>query len=376
MSAGYTPALYADVAGLLTGDAPEPPRPTIGRRSDGSGLLYAGAVNVMFGPPESGKTLAASCIAADELFQGHSVLVLDLDHNGARATIARLRTLGVQVETLSDPARFRYAAPEDSDTLLRVIGEARVWVPGFVLLDSVGELLPMFGANSNDADDFTRVNRLTMAAMASHGAAVVAIDHEAKGAESRGYGSSGTAAKKRAVDGVMLRVAVREPFAPGRGGKAALSIAKDRHGGLRATSPAGEREPLAAVFQLIQSGEALDWRFWAASGDTADGESRDDPQTAADLMVLQSLDPVPTSVRDAREQLKARGYRWSNDRLAAAMRELRAASVPRSAGTVRNEERTECSAFPTPYRGEQEHVPDLPQIPTLDLNEFAQETAL
>lgn len=348
MVAGYTAKLYADVAALLADDAPEPPRPTIGVRSDGEGLLYAGSVNVIFGPPESGKTLAASCIIADALFLGQRALMIDLDHNGAPATIARLQSFGIKADVLTDPSRFRFAAPEDRDTLLHIVSEARTWQPTVVLLDSIGELLPMFGANSNDADDFTNVNRQTLAQLARHGAAVVAIDHEAKGTESRGYGSSGTAAKKRAVDGVMLRATVREPFTPGHGGKSALSIAKDRHGGLRAVSPTGEREPLAAVFQLLP-GEATTWKFWAPA---TTGEPATDPQTAADLSVMLSLDPRPTSFRQASELLKKSGRKWRNERIAAAMRAMKGGDVPRSPGTPGNREQA-LFPVPHPYRGEQ-----------------------
>lgn len=299
---GFTPDLYANVALLFADGVPEPPRPSVGNRTDGEGLIYSEAVNVIFGPPESGKTLAASCIAADTLFTGSSVLIVDIDHNGAPATVTRLRSLGIDIDTLSDPARFRYADPEDSEAMLAIVAEASLWKPELVVLDSIGELMPMFGANSNDADDYTRVNRATLSALAKTGAAVLAIDHEAKSTDSRNYGSSGTAAKKRAIDGAMLRFAVKEPFAPGRGGKASLVIAKDRHGGLRSVSPTGEREPLAAVFQLIQNGTALDWKFWAPSN--TDTGSNTPPKVEADALELDALNPPPTSVRDVQTRKK------------------------------------------------------------------------
>ena len=44
---------------------------------------------------------------------------------------------------------------------------------------------------------------------------------------------SSTAAKRRAVGGVSIRVTIKEQFAPGRVGSAYLALNKDRHGGLR-----------------------------------------------------------------------------------------------------------------------------------------------
>ncbi|WP_454115477.1 AAA family ATPase [Microbacterium lacticum] len=307
--------LYLDIAQLLAGPV-EAPSPTIGTRSDGAGLLYAGAVNVLFGPPESGKTLVASSIAADIIHDGGSALVIDTDHNGPHATIARFLAFGLSPEILTDPARFRYAAPEDSAHAIALAADIITWAPTVVILDSIGELLPMFGANSNDADDFTRVNRIAIQAFTRAGSAVIAIDHEAKSKDSREYGSSGTAAKKRAVDGAMIRVALRDPFTPGRGGKSALTIAKDRHGGLRATSPTGDREPLAAIFQLRDRNGALDGKLWAPEGATLAAVS---PKTQADAADLDTLTPPPTSTRDVATRM-----RWSSRRATPAFAHWRA----------------------------------------------------
>jgi hypothetical protein len=312
---GYTPGLYANVSALLGEGVPESPVPTIGRRSDGLGLVYVNAVNVIFGSPEAGKTLAGSAIAADTIFSGGSVLLIDIDHNGAPATIARLRSFGVSQEALSDPARFRYAAPEDNTEVLAIVAEAAFWKPGVVLLDSIGELLPMFGANSNDSDDYTRVHRLVLTRLANTGAAVIAIDHEAKNVDSKRFGTSGTAAKKRAIDGVMLRASLVQAFAPGTGGKSRLTIVKDRHGGLRAASPKGDNEPLAATFELM-AGSASNWKFWAPR----ESDSSLASTQSNDVIILQNLTPPPTSIRDVKERCA-----WGQDRSRAALDAFRLA---------------------------------------------------
>ncbi|MCU1597092.1 MAG: hypothetical protein JWQ47_831, partial [Glaciihabitans sp.] len=297
MSSTPIPAEYVDVEQLLAGGMLEAPAPTIGMRSDGHQLIYAAAVNIILGPAENGKTLAASAIAADTLFAGDSVLMIDLDYNGANATITRMRQFGVSAEVLSNPTRFRLAMPDTAEAMNAIVTDAATWQPTLTIVDSMGELLPMYGANSNDADDYTRVHRSTLAAIASTGSAVLAIDHEAKGVDSRNFGATGTAAKKRAVDGVMLRCALIEPFIPGRGGKASLAILKDRHGNLRSACPTDQREPLAAVFQLITIGNATDWKFHAPT---------DQPHSAtlADTDKLAELSPPPASVRDIKARMK------------------------------------------------------------------------
>src|SRR5690606_10139756 len=105
--------LYIDAAALLDGDLQQP-MPGVGSRRHGDGwqLLYENAVNVLVGDPEAGKSLLATAMVIDALYDGLNALWIDLDHNGAAATIARLRRFGLRDEILTDPARFRLAIPE------------------------------------------------------------------------------------------------------------------------------------------------------------------------------------------------------------------------------------------------------------------------
>lgn len=333
--------LFIDVkaafAGYLTA-----PTPSMGARSDGVCLFYRDAVNIVFGDPETGKTLLTRHVAAADLQNGGRVLWLDLDHNGAAATLSGLEHAGADRAALVDRSRFKLALPEDQEAFSLVVADALTWLPTLVVVDSVGEMLPLYGVSSNDADEFTRVNRLTLAALASTGAAVVAIDHTAKNADSRQYGSTGTAAKKRSVSGSMLRVTLIEPFSPGKGGRALLKVVKDRHGGLRAASPIGDREPTAAVFSLDRFGHGT---LLAPKGD--------DINLDTDVEELNTLVPPPTSVRD----VKARMH-WASERACAALATWR--EVPRSRGT-RGEQGTtdQGGVFPVPHpnRGERGNAP-------------------
>jgi hypothetical protein len=311
----YTPELYANIPEILAGQF-EAPQPTIGNRADGERLFYPGAINALVGAPESGKTLIALCVFADVLlYTPHGVLVVDIDHNGAAAIVAKFRYLGVSEATLKDPSRFRYAAPESKEELLAVVQETQLWKPAAVLVDSVGEVLPMFGASSNDADDYTAVFRQVFSPLAKSGAAVIQIDHEPKSDTAAGYGATGTMAKKRAIDGALYRVKVKQPFAPGSGGKAYLSILKDRHGAVRATSQGGvsTREPIAATFHL-KAGEAAHWVFYPPT----DGDNLAESKLAQDVETLKALTPPPHSVQDVKDRCT-----WGTERARRALRDYR-----------------------------------------------------
>ncbi|MDF2712651.1 MAG: recombinase RecA [Nonomuraea muscovyensis] len=288
-----TDGLFVDVGAMLDGDL-ETPAPSIGMRTDGAHLFYAGASNVLLGDPESGKSLLARSVAADVLFAGGSVLWIDLDHNGAPAILAGFRAWGISEAVLRDRSRFMLAVADDREQVSRIVAYAtrEATVPTLAVVDSIGELLSLYGANPNADEEYTPVNRAVMAALAKAGACVVSIDHLAKGHDSRSYGASGTVAKKRAVDGAMYRVEVVRPFAPGKGGKARMLLLKDRHGGVRGTSPHGEKSPEAATFELISRDTATDWRLWAPGIQAAPPQS--------DLEVVSALVPAPTSAAEVR----------------------------------------------------------------------------
>lgn len=246
--------LFFDVAAMMAGGAPARPRPRWVHRTDGMALFYAGQVNLVFGDPESGKSWLVLCGLAESLADGGRAVVIDLDHNGPEATVQRLLDLRVDADVLSDPDRFRYVEPDDAAHLLAVIRACVAWRPDVAMVDSVGELLPIFGYSSNSPDDFTAAHAKVLKPLARAGACVVAVDHLAKNRESREQGPTGTAAKARAVGGSSIRVEVVDAFAPGRGGKARLTLRKDRHGSLRAACPSERGEPYAGLFRL----EALD----------------------------------------------------------------------------------------------------------------------
>ncbi|MDJ0325116.1 hypothetical protein QMG61_15225 [Cryobacterium sp. PH31-AA6] len=339
----YNVDSYADIAELLDRGDIKPPVPTVGLRSDGVGVFYREQVNLLFGNPESGKTLIAQCATVDELNRGESALIVDLDHNGAGATISRLIAMGADEEILRDPERFRYCSPDDAEQLALIVADTVAWQPAVVLLDSLGELLPLCGASSNSPDDFSRVHADILKPLAKSGAAVIVIDHLAKNTDSQAFGSTGTAAKKRAIGGTSLRTTVVDAFKPGSGGKAQLTINKDRHGGLRAASGGDDREPIAATFKMWDENGDIRWTFIPpVQGERAVvvGVSE------ADIVTLSELLPVPASQRDVKERLG-----WGSTRSLEALREWRR----------RGEPTTVLPAPQPPMWGAEEHSEEHPE---------------
>lgn len=248
------PALFADIAQVLETGGPITPQRTVGLRNDGERLFYPGQVNVLFGDPESGKTWLALYAVSEALQAGECAAMIDLDHNGLGAIIERLRLLGVPQEVLMDQSMFRLAEPEDAGHLTAIVVALVEWEPAVVVVDSMGELLPLLGLSSNSPDDFTTAHALALKPLARSGACVIVVDHLAKNSDSRAQGPTGTIAKKRAVGGVSLRVTAIDSFTPGQGGRARLTIHKDRHGGLRGVCPRTTGESLAATFVMSPEG--------------------------------------------------------------------------------------------------------------------------
>lgn len=230
-----------DLAAILHGTAPEPPKPTWVRRNDGTALFYAGKVNGIFGDPEAAKTWLAQIAIVEALRNpdGRAAMI-DVDHNGPDHTAARLLLLGARLDDLADPARFRYYEPEDADELRAAVNEICTWAPHVLLVDSLGEVFPMLGVKTNDSDELTSAMRLVCTKPALAGACVITIDHLPKSTEARATGFAiGSIAKKRMIRGAYLRAEARQQPTPGGIGRITLRIEKDTTGELRRSSGGG-----------------------------------------------------------------------------------------------------------------------------------------
>ncbi|MFE5775127.1 AAA family ATPase [Brachybacterium sp. NPDC056505] len=324
---GAKPELtHVDLSALLSGGKlPEPPRPSILRRTDESPLFYSGRVNRLFGDPESGKSWVLLAAAAEVLEDGGTVAHLDLDHMDRAELVQRLAMLGTPLTVLGDPSRFRLYQPGDGADLSRAVAEVVSWNPDLVGLDSLGEVLPMLGLSSNSPDDYTAAHRRVVQPLADAGSAVVIIDHLAKSTDSRVKGPGGTLAKGRPIRGVSLRVSMLRLFSPGHGGACRLTIDKDTAGGVRASCPPKGRsaEQQAGVFTLTQQSDgSLDWYVEAprAEGDPmpelvdeaalqAVSQALEQSQEAlSQRKVATAAEVRPARVPELLEQLERGGY--------------------------------------------------------------------
>jgi hypothetical protein len=294
--------MYVDVRQLLR-DGLQLPTPDVLPFSDDFCLFYASSFNLIYGDTESGKTWLCLAATASVLNDGGRATIIDLDHNGAAALIGNLIKLGVDVEILEDSTCFMLAEPGDRMELREVVQDQLVVNPDVVVLDSLGEILPLFNANSNSADDFTTVHAEVIKPLTRNGASVLVVDHLAKNADSRNFGPTGTAAKMRAADGLAIRVTAEQQFTPGRGGKAKLQVYKDRYGGVRKHYPS-DPKPVIGTFELITDGDTLDYEFHSAQVVQIDRQGRDDAeQLADDVARLRERFPTKPPVRQAREAL-------------------------------------------------------------------------
>ncbi|MBF6333427.1 toprim domain-containing protein [Nocardia transvalensis] len=255
-------AAYSDMRRAMAGGKIDRPRPTILSREDGASLLYPGAVNTIYGLPEGGKSWIVLAAMAETLKADDGrCLYVDADHNSAPALASRLSMLGVPPKVITNPARFLHVEPESADHLMDIVTDMNDWGPTLACIDSVGEIMPLLGASSIDNDEYTRVHAQAFKPLAKMGAAVALIDHIGKGdAASRG-GPIGGSAKLRAIDGAAIKVAVRRPFTPGKGGAACLSVAKDRHGEIRRRC----LNDYLGDFVMTQNGNRIDWNITAPS---------------------------------------------------------------------------------------------------------------
>lgn len=278
--------MYVDVAALIAGGVHTPEPDTLALDAGGH-LFYSGEFNLIHGDPESGKTWLCLTTVATTLAAGGKAAIIDLDHNGAHSIIDRLQQLGVRNDVLGDPDRFRLAEPDTSEELKQIISDLRQFGPTVVTIDSLGEVLPLFGANSNNADDFTKVHAAVISPLAKAGIAVLAVDHLSKSNDARQFGPTGTNAKNRAVGGASVRVTNIRQFVPGQGGAATVELFKDRHGGIRQhlPTPNGSKSVIG-TFTLTVNEETGNLYYTITQDGTGPSAAKSDRDIETDVLTL------------------------------------------------------------------------------------------
>lgn len=250
---GWHIASPEDIAAALDATS-EPEMPTVLRRPDGRGLLYAGRVHSLSGEPSSGKTWVAFLAAREVMAEGGHVLHLDWEDNLRTAT-GRLAALGCDPAVIAE--RFHYVTPgaaaRGGSLPANVVELARRC--RLAIVDSVGEAMADVAVKQNDDDAVATWGRRVPRVLAEAGCTVLDIDHVTKDTEGRGRWAIGSQRKMAAIDGAAYTAQVIEPFSREKAGRIKLICAKDRHGtyanfenvGEVTISPNGDRVDVALV---------------------------------------------------------------------------------------------------------------------------------
>lgn len=215
---------------------------------DGHGILYSRKVNLIFGPSESGKSMFAFAVVAQEIQAGRHVVIIDFEDD-EYGLVSRLTDMGLDIEEIDPegtkpggvyyiPARL--GMEEDDFAIVREAidnlqgGDQRV---SMILIDAVTEAMAADGLNPDKAAEVAQWAAAMPKRFAALGPGVAIIDHTNKTDLDQANGSQH---KKSMVDGVSLKVSRKQSFIRGRGGAASIKIAKDRIGSIREQSLAAK----------------------------------------------------------------------------------------------------------------------------------------
>lgn len=288
-SSGWLPV---NLAGYLDGTY-EPPEAKLMHRNDGVALLYPGMTHSIHGESESGKSMLAQAEVVVQLKAGKLVCYLDYEADPG-SVLERLRLMGA---TRDDLSRLTYVQPEadhehspaSRQAFQALLGQAFA----LAVLDGVNEALAQAPAKARSTgglggnDDITAWHdRLPRQIAKRTGAAVVLIDHVAKGPDSGRFAIGGQA-KMATISGAAYVVRPKSPLGRNLVGQVDLYVAKDRHGHVRSHAAgqySSDRMQLAAT----------------AVVDGTDGRIR-----------VELVPPVPQATKDERLQAAmARVSEW------------------------------------------------------------------
>jgi hypothetical protein len=223
-----------DLLPILEGKI-ERPAPAFLSRTDGACLLYPGRLHWLAGEPESGKSFLALAAAAECLEGGLPVVWIDFE-DCEQVLVDRLRLLGIPNQNLFHAVR--YLRPSESLTASALDFLRTTVLPGamLVVIDSATPAMIVDGLDPDSNRDVARwIGALPRAAQTA-GAAVLVLDHVTKARDARGRYPRGAGHKLEAVSGASYSLDAHARAAPGRIGRARLTLQKDRHGAVRAAS--------------------------------------------------------------------------------------------------------------------------------------------
>lgn len=304
---------------------------------DGHGILYSRKVNLIFGPSESGKSMFAFSVAAQEIQAGRHVVIIDFEDD-QYGLVSRLTDLGLDIEEISPgglkpggvyyvPARL--GMEEDDFQLIRERVNAHAGGDSpvsMILIDAVTEAMAADGLNPDKAAEVAQWGASMPRRFAGLGPGVAVIDHTNLTDTDRAQGSQH---KKSMIDGVSLKVSRKQSFIRGRGGAASIYVAKDRIGSVReqslaaktgemeyrgtfAMNPDGDEAPFAMIGR-----NPLDLDRPAEDQDTLSARVPDVDEAVEEVLRVVSENPGAAKVA-VRERM---GIAASNGKKQAAIEE-------------------------------------------------------
>ena len=211
--------------------------PSLLERTDGVCLLYPGLVHSLHGESESGKSMVAQYLAAQQIMTGNKVLFIDFESDQAAIT-ERLLMFGATPDAIM--SLFWYLQPEINPAALT---EIPAWFEmleqtfALAIIDGVTDSLGCFGFVSKDNDQVAEWMRLLPKQIAKRtGAAVAVIDHVVKDNDSRGRFAIGAQSKMSGLTGAGYTVEISAALGRHLKGVIVLRVGKDRPGYIRGKS--------------------------------------------------------------------------------------------------------------------------------------------
>jgi hypothetical protein len=188
----------------------------------GHGLFYRRQLHALIGESDAGKSLLMSAIVTELINAGRDVLWIDFEFQ-RRRNVQRMLEFGATDEALTRHL-FRVNHPLGAPPAEAV--EAFKGVE-LVVADACTGLLAASGLGSNSDVDVDNAYTAALRPFCENGAAVVLIDHVTKDRETQGRYAVGSQRKRGAAD-VAWGFKVIQTFKRGQGGRAKLSVYRDR----------------------------------------------------------------------------------------------------------------------------------------------------
>lgn len=212
----------------------EPARPTVGQRTDGTGMFYPGKVHTISSESEAGKTWMALSAVVDELVAGNHVVYIDFEDDQGGVT-SRLLALQVQRDLIR--SHFHYVRPVDPlgtginlDDLRDLIVSTK---PTLCVIDGVTEAMTMHGLDPLNNKEIAVFGRILPRRVAAAGIATVCLDHVTKVRDGSNRYALGGVHKLNGLDGAAYLLENRTAFGIGLTGRSTIKISKDRPAQLR-----------------------------------------------------------------------------------------------------------------------------------------------